>query len=131
MTKNYASLLPRIKAVVVDGIVAIIYMYAITYLFEQFESVSNSFRVAAFLTIFVLYEPVLVSVFGATVGHFFNDISVKRINNQEKNLMFHIALLRYLIKFFLGWVSLLTIHSNDYNQAIHDMVAGSVVITSD
>ena len=45
-----------------------------------------------------------------------------------KNISFPFALVRYLLKMFLGWISLLTITANDKKKAIHDFVAKSVVI---
>lgn len=38
------------------------------------------------------------------------------------------AIIRYIIKISLGWISFLTINSNYEKRAIHDFVAGSVVI---
>ena len=38
------------------------------------------------------------------------------------------ALIRYILKVGLGWISFLTIHSNKERRAIHDFAAGSVMI---
>lgn len=55
-------------------------------------------------------------------------LRVKNESNEEKNILFHKAILRYLVKSSLGWISLLTVSGNKKKKAIHDKVAGSVVI---
>ena len=58
-----------------------------------------------------------------------------RVRNHEKlsdghahqNINIFFSLLRYLAKILLGWLTLLTIHSNKYGQAIHDKVGNSVM----
>jgi hypothetical protein len=55
-------------------------------------------------------------------------IRVKRESNEEKNILFPFAVMRYIVKASLGWVSLLTVSGNEKRQAIHDSIAGSVVV---
>jgi uncharacterized RDD family membrane protein YckC len=43
---------------------------------------------------------------------------------------FPVALIRFTAKVFLGSISLLTITGNSKNRAIHDSIAGSVVIVA-
>lgn len=125
---DYANISTRVKAAVLDGIVLMVIIYSFSFALEQFGSVPNYVRIIAFIFTFFLYEHLLVSITGATVGHFFNDIVVTQENQLRKKLVFHKALLRFILKFSLGWISLLTIHSNSKKQAIHDAAAGSVVI---
>jgi uncharacterized RDD family membrane protein YckC len=70
----------------------------------------------------------MVSCFGNTLGHYLLDVKVKRESDYKKNIPFFHAIFRFLIKFFLGWLSLLTITSSTKRQAIHDSVTKSVVI---
>ncbi len=128
MAKNYAPLPTRIKAVIIDGIALIILMYSFTEVLSLFDSIPNFVRILVFVFLFLLYEPLLLCIFGATIGHFFNDIVVKRIDDDKKNLNLPIAIIRSVLKVLLGWVSLLTVTGSENKQAIHDIVAKSIVI---
>ncbi len=127
MENNYAKLSTRVKAAVIDSIVLMILMYSATEIFNLFESVSNTFRILVFIFIFLLYEPILVSIFGATIGHFFNDIVVKKEKNETQNINFPSAIIRFILKASLGWLSLLTINGNKKGQAIHNSFVKSIV----
>ncbi len=127
MNKEYATLSTRVKAAVIDSIVIIVTMYTVTEIIDLFNTVPNFVRILVFVFIFFLYEPILVTIYGATIGHFFNDIVVKKEQDEEKNINFFSAILRYTLKIALGWVSLLTITGNEKSQAIHDKVVNSVV----
>lgn len=128
MKKKYAILPDRIKAVVIDSIILIALMFAVTEIFALFEVVPNFFRIMAFIFIFVLYDPILTVKYGATVGHSFSNIVVKNEKDHTKNITFPKALIRFLVKFSLGWISLVTVTGNEKRKAIHDFAAGSIVI---
>ncbi|MBQ4819088.1 RDD family protein [Aquimarina sp. MMG016] len=128
MENAYSGIFDRVKAVIVDSIIIIIFMIIITDVFSSFEDVPNNARIIAFVFIFCLYDPLCTSIFGGTIGHMVNGIKVKRENNPEKNISFLPALFRYLVKSFLGWISLFTVMGNQKRQAIHDFLAGSVVV---
>ncbi|MEM6516880.1 MAG: RDD family protein [Bacteroidota bacterium] len=70
MQQNYASVSTRIRAVIIDGIALMIVIYSATQLFEAIGQVHDVVRIATFILLFLLYEPILVSFFGATIGHF-------------------------------------------------------------
>ena len=128
MQTKYAPISTRIKAVIIDSIAIIVLMYATVEVFNLFESIPNYIRISVFVSLFILYEPLLVSIFGATLGHFFNDIVVKQEANENRNINFLLAIIRFITKSLLGWVSLLTVNSNSKKKAIHDYVAQSVVL---
>ena len=125
---EYATLNKRVKAAVYDSFILIIFMYCCTEVFTVIGGVSNPIKIITFIILFFLYEPILVSIFGATIGHFFNDIVVKKETNPTKNIYFHIAIIRFLVKLTLGWLSLLTVTGTKKHQAIHDKVVNSIVI---
>ncbi|MBK7233791.1 MAG: RDD family protein [Saprospiraceae bacterium] len=127
---NYPGILVRVKAIVTDGIVLIAFMFVTTYVFSFFETVLDIARIIAFVFIFLLYDPILISFFGGTIGHMINGLQVKRESNEKKNVLFPLALLRYIVKFLLGWISLLTVSGNKKGKAIHDYLVGSVVVYS-
>jgi uncharacterized RDD family membrane protein YckC len=118
----------RVKAVVTDSFVIIGFMLLLSLLFSMFEAVPDSFRMAGFVFIFILYDPLFTSLFGGTLGHRIMNLQVKRKSNLEKNILFTQALIRYIIKVLLGWISLLTVGNNKKNLAIHDWVVGSMVL---
>ncbi|WP_163717710.1 RDD family protein [Mangrovibacterium lignilyticum] len=123
---NYPGVSLRVKAVVSDSIVIVILIVAATYLLESFDNTPGYVRGIAFVALF-LYDPLMTSLAGGTIGHLLFGIRVKRQNNQQRNMLFPLALLRYVVKVAMGWVSLLTVMYNKKGKAIHDMVVGSVV----
>ena len=125
---NYPGVFDRIKAIMTDGIVIVVYMFVASYIFSLFESVPDNARIIAFVFIFLLYDPIFTSLFGGTIGHMMLGIRVKRESDEQKNILFHKAILRYLVKVLLGWVSLLTVSGNKKRKAIHDYLVGSVVV---
>ncbi len=127
-TKNYPGVSIRVKAVVTDSIILVIFIVGVTYLFESFQSVPDFMRIAAFVFIFLLYDPLFTSTLGGTIGHMIFGIRVKREKNLQRNILFPLAVIRYIVKALLGWISLLTVSGNKKGKAIHDLVVRSVVI---
>lgn len=126
--ENLPGVFDRVKAVVTDNIVMIIFMFIAAYAFSLFENVPDSARILAFVFIFLLYDPLFTSLFGGTIGHMLIGIRVKKESNENKNILFPLAILRYIMKIILGWISLLTVSSNKKRKAIHDYIVGSVVV---
>ncbi|MEL0300720.1 MAG: RDD family protein [Flavobacteriaceae bacterium] len=124
----YPGVSDRIKAAVTDSFVMVVFMVILTITFSQFANVPDSFRIAGFVFIFLVYDPLFTSLFGGTVGHMIMNIQVKRSSNSEKNILFPFAIIRYIVKVLLGWISLLTVGSNKKHLAIHDMVVSSIVL---
>jgi len=126
--ENYPGVFDRVKAIMTDSIVIVVFMVIASYIFSLFESVPDYSRIIAFVFIFLLYDPLFTSTFGGTIGHMILGIRVKRESNEQKNILFPLAILRYIVKAFLGVISLLTVSSNEKNKAIHDYLVGSVVV---
>lgn len=57
-------------------------------------------------------------------------IRVKREANEKKNILFPLAIVRFIVKASLGWISLLTVTGNEKRKAIHDYLVGSVIVYS-
>lgn len=85
----YPGVSLRVKAVVTDSILLIVFMVATTYLFESFENVPDYARIAAFVCIFLLYDPLLTSTIGGTIGHMVFGIRVKRGKIHKKIFFSH------------------------------------------
>ena len=127
MNEKYAILPDRIKAAIIDAII-IAAMYAVSELFNLFDIVPNVVRIVTALFLFILYDPLFTSQYGGTIGHSYSGISVKKDNDTTKNISFPFAFIRFILKAFLGWLSLLTVTGNEKKKAIHDFVANSVVL---
>ncbi|PCI34174.1 MAG: RDD family protein [Flavobacteriaceae bacterium] len=124
---DYPGVFLRVKAAVIDSIVVIFLMIVATDIFSRFESVPNYARMIAFVFVFILYEPLMVSLFKSTIGHRISKIKVQRFDT-GKQLSFGLAIIRFLVKTLLGWLSFFTISINEERKAIHDLMVNSVVV---
>jgi uncharacterized RDD family membrane protein YckC len=128
METEYPGIPDRLKAIFTDGIVLFIMILFITSIFARFNHVPDGARIFAFVFTFLLYDPLMTSLFGGTVGHFVQGIRVKREQDETRNIYFHMALIRFVLKTTLGWLSFLTMAGSEKSLAIHDLAAGSVVL---
>ena len=126
---TYPYLIQRFKAFFIDLCFSVILMGISAYLFSFFEEPLPKVRIVTLLSIFFLYDPLTVSLFGGTIGHHLIGLRVKRNNSEEKNINFIFAFARYVVKLVLGWVSLLSVSGSEKKRALHDMISGSVVIS--
>lgn len=129
MIVEYAILPTRVKAVIIDSLIIVAAMYLISEVLDSFENVAVLIKMFCFALI-LLYDPIFTSLYGGTIGHSFCNISVKKESDLSENISFPLAILRYLIKTSLGWISLISVTANDKRKAIHDFLAKSVVIES-
>lgn len=118
----------RVKSLFIDNVFLIFAMTVISSVFSKYENTPEFLKIIAFVTLFIIYDPLLTSLFGGTIGHKMIGLRVKSEQNEEKNIQFHFAILRYVLKVFLGIFSLLSVSSNPKKRAIHDLIASSVVV---
>ncbi len=118
----------RVKALVLDSIVLILLRIFITYAFSILATIPDWVRGVSFLFVFVFYDPLLTSFMGGTVGHKVVGIAVKRVNERTRNISLIRAVIRFVVKSSLGVISLCYVTPNDENQALHDLLAGSIVV---
>jgi len=128
MTSIYPGIFQRVKAVVIDWLVLVLFMMLVTFPFSFFENVPNEVCIAAFVFIFILYDPLFTSIFGGTIGHLIIGLRVVKSKDESQNIFFPFAVIRFVLKTLLGWVSLLTVRGSNDNKAIHDSVVGSIVV---
>lgn len=124
---QYPSLVQRIQSTFIDLLVIIVLMFGFTSILDRFNDVPNWIPVAIFSGIWFVYEP-FCTAFGCTLGNYIKGIRVRRQNDFSRRIPFHAALLRYVVKTLLGWISFLTINTNTQRRAIHDFAAESVMI---
>jgi hypothetical protein len=74
----------------------------------------------------LLYEPVLVSFTGGTLGHYSTNLRVVD-DRSGGNVSFLKACARLVIKGVLGWYSFVILAATRRNQAVHDLLTRSTV----
>ncbi len=124
----YATVGIRVRALFVDTIVMAVFGVLIAMVLNEFENFPDYYRPVPFVLIFLLYDPLFTSSFGGTLGQLSMGLRVRKAKDQTRKIILPFALLRFILKFSLGWISLLTVTGNEKKQAIHDFAVGSVVI---
>lgn len=124
----YPDLSERVKASIIDAFSIIILMYIMSLIFQSEDTANINLRIVAFVTIFFLYDPLMTSLLGGTIGHFIIGLRVRQINNEDKKIGFPQAIIRFVIKVLLGWVSLLTVTSDEKHRALHDKAVMSIIV---
>ena len=86
-------------------------------------------RIAAILLVVFTYEPVLTSRL-CTAGQVAMGLRVRRYNALNERISLPAAYLRYMVKLILGFYSFFAMSFNKERRAVHDLVAGSIVVES-
>jgi len=123
----YARFSRRFRGIVIDWAIAMAVLFGAVMLAVSVENVHFS-RVLGILVIaaLLLYEPVLVSFTGGTLGHHLANLRVVD-DRSGGNLSFLKACARVVLKGMLGWYSFLILAATRRNQAIHDLLTRSTV----
>ncbi len=124
----YGSLLKRVKAVFIDILIIVGMGLLAATLLSRFDDAPDSIRLISFLLVFFLYDPICTSLIGGTIGHIIMGLRVRQGADELKRIIFPLAIIRFIFKAFLGWISLLTVSNNKKSKAIHDSIVNSVVI---
>lgn len=131
MERKYPELKTRVQSTFIDAILMIVLMMIAAWIFDKTglnnEEEAGLVKAIIFISIWGIYEP-LSTTFGATLGNYLMKIRVRNENKYGKKINIFQALVRFIFKFTLGWLSFLTIHFNDERRAIHDIFAGSVML---
>ncbi|MBK7033402.1 MAG: hypothetical protein IPH49_09075 [Ignavibacteria bacterium] len=61
-----------------DSFVCVILVLLLSYSLSFFESVPDEVRIIGYVCIFILYDPLLTSLFGGTIGHMMLGLRVRR-----------------------------------------------------
>jgi len=126
MNEQYPDLKDRIQSAFIDLILMIVLMIVFASIIDKYENVPDWVRMAL-VGFFIVYEPLFMTL-GCTLGNLIKGIRVRKHSDSTKKINILQAIIRYPIKFLLGWLSYITIGSSPKRRAIHDMVAGSVMI---
>lgn len=124
---EYPPLIDRIKSTFIDTTFIILSMFLFGALLDKYSEAPDWIRFALFVGLWLVYEPLSTSL-GGTIGNYLIGIRVRKHLSPGKKINIFRAMLRYLLKVSLGWLSFLTMHSNTERRAIHDLLAGSIMI---
>jgi uncharacterized RDD family membrane protein YckC len=124
----YANFPGRLNAMSADLVALVLFSIAVFMLNSALESIApvrTGLAVVWWLTL-LLYEPVFVWLGGGTIGHRLMNLRV--VDNRTGGRVSAVkALMRYLVKAFLGVFSFFTMSLSRRHQAIHDLVTNSSV----
>ncbi|MBM9590151.1 RDD family protein [Leptospira sp. 201903075] len=119
-----ASMSDRYMAMIYDAIFFLLIIFISAKLILFFNA-DGRFAQYVFFVFLFLYDPLCVTLFRATPGHYLKGLRV--VSSDAKNLNFFKSLVRYIAKITLGVLSLVTILGAK-KQAIHDKLTSSYVV---
>ncbi len=125
---QFPSLLVRIKALFVDFVFILILFSLASVIIRNTGAVPTWVRVMIFVFAFYLYDPLLITLFGGTIGHHMMKVGIRKVNHPDRKINLLQASIRFVIKYLLGWISFVTITGNKKRRAIHDIASGSIVL---
>ena len=123
----YPTLVKRIQSIFIDAITILLAMFAISAIIDRVGEVPDWLRAVLFIALCGVYEP-LSMAFGCTLGNYIMGIRVRKASDEKHTINIFQSYLRFILKFILGWLSFITIHTDRQRRAIHDLGAGSVMI---
>ena len=126
MNNEYPSILDRVKSTTIDSVMIIGFMFLVSEILGSFENVPNYVRVILFIAI-LLYEPLCIA-FAVTIGNDKMGIRVRSNFDHSKKINFFQSIVRFILKFSLGWMSFITIFGSKKSRTIHDYLSGSVMV---
>lgn len=123
-----ADLSKRRNAVYIDYLVYAGIIFLAGTAAGQLDDSQYALRILIVICCLLIYEPLMVSLFGCTIGHRFNSLRVRKDVPEYRKLNFFEAFLRFLIKLVLGRISFSIVHNNSNRKAIHDKTMNSTVL---
>jgi uncharacterized RDD family membrane protein YckC len=124
---RYARFSRRLQAMFIDWAITLVVIFgALTIASSRRHDDLSFFLGVAVVVILVLYEPVLVSRTGGTIGHHLTNLRVVD-DATGGNVSFLKAAARVVVKGVLGLYSCLSMAFTRRNQAVHDFVTRSTV----
>ncbi|MBR0826536.1 RDD family protein [Bradyrhizobium manausense] len=123
---RYARFSRRLRGMLLDWMIAMAVLFGAVALASNIRSdtAARALGVAA-VALLLLYEPLLVSRFGGTLGHIWTNLRV--VDDRGGNVSFAKALARFVIKSLLGWYSFVIMAATRRNQTVHDLLTRSTV----
>ena len=127
VTIGYPTIIKRIQSMFIDLLFIVALMFASAKILDLFGGGPDWLKAVLFFSLWGIYEPVCTA-YACTIGNYMMKIRIRRLNNPTERINLFQAFFRYIFKSCLGWISFLTVHTNKERRAIHDIVAGSVMV---
>lgn len=127
----YPKLGVRVRAALIDSVILAAFFFPTVVIIEAAGVTNHALKVILFcfpIIPILVVEPGLVSFTGGSIGHHLLKIRVAKAEGAG-NIGLPAAIVRFICKLLLGWTSLLFIPISSRHQALHDRVAGSVVLS--
>jgi len=124
----FATFPRRLNALTIDGLVVLTFsvaVFALMPLLEHHPPV-NGILLFLIVVVAVLYEPIQVAMFGATVGHRAMNLRVVDDETGANPTLFR-AFLRTLCKGLFGLLAFTTMGASRRHRAVHDMFTATTV----
>jgi uncharacterized RDD family membrane protein YckC len=128
---HYPRLLRRVRAVLIDTV--LIYIVAIflwMMLLPLLDRFSPLFRIAYPVMAFLALEPMMVAFTGGSPGHHIISIAIHDSRTGSRIGVIR-ALIRFILRTLLGWLSLVLVLVTKKHQALHDIVCRTNVVLLD
>lgn len=128
----YATFTARARALVMDAVIISVAAVALLFISTLMENVpgSGALSVIGLFALLVLYEPIMVARFGATIGH--QRANLRVVSDRTGGPPnFLVALVRFILKAILGFVSFATMLFTQRHQAFHDFITRTTVQVRD
>lgn len=123
---TYPSITRRYLSSLIDGLFIASMLIVVAYLFQNDNELATNAKIALVLLLVFVYEPLCTSKL-CTIGQRTMGIRVRDFKNHTR-IPLHKAYLRIITKIVLGFISLISILFSDDRRAIHDFLAGSIVL---
>lgn len=124
---KYARFRRRLRGLMIDYVLFVIALVVALQATMAFES-SELARVVGlvFVVAFILYEPLLVSFLGGTIGHSRANLRVVD-DRTHGNVGLMKAFARSILKIGLGWYTFVSMTASRRHKAVHDILTRSTV----
>ncbi|WP_444930942.1 RDD family protein [Microbulbifer sp. SSSA002] len=123
----YPKLSRRFRALMIDSLVLIAVTVLSIAIGTSIDFTNEVYQSVLILLLIVLFEPVLVSLTGGSVGHHLVGVRIRKIAS-DKRINIVQAIIRTLFKLLLGVPSLIFVLTSKKYQALHDFISMSLVV---
>jgi uncharacterized RDD family membrane protein YckC len=124
----HPGLFKRIQASAIDGGILLLVFILSFNIIDFIGDAPGYVRGGILLFMFFLYEPLLVSFWGGTIGHHMMKLRVRDEKMASKNIALPLSFIRTFVKGLFGFVSFFTMGFNSRKRTLHDMASLSVMI---
>lgn len=94
---NYPELKDRIQSTFIDFILCLVLLFIAASIIDKYEHVPDWVRIAIFIGLFVIYEPVLTAL-GCTPGNYFKGSFLTISSNPQRRAIHDLAAGSVMIK---------------------------------